>query len=41
MAKLTTIQETTKAHGHKASDFYCCLRTNPPDRAQRHLYSGP
>jgi hypothetical protein len=41
MAKIMTIQETAKAHGHKVSDYFYYLQTNPPDRALRHLYSGP
>jgi transposase len=41
MAKLMTVKETAKAHGHKASDFFYYLQMDPPDRALRHLYSGP
>lgn len=41
MARIMTVQETAKAHGHKASDFFYYLQTHSPTRALRHLYSGP
>jgi transposase len=41
MAKIMTVQETAKAHGHKASDFFYYLQTHSAARALRHLYSGP
>lgn len=41
MARIMTVQETAKAHGHKASDFFYYLQTHPPARSLRHLYSGP
>lgn len=41
MAKIMTIKETAKAHGHKASDFFYYLQTHTTARSLRHLYSGP
>lgn len=41
MAKIMTIKETAKAHGHKASDFFYYLQTHTATRSLRHLYSGP
>jgi len=41
MAKIMTVQETAKAHGHKASDFFYYLQTHSAARSLRHLYSGP
>ena len=41
MAKIMTIKETAKAHGHKASDFFYYLQTHSTARSLRHLYSGP
>ena len=41
MAKIMTVQETAKAHGHKASDFFYYLQTHSATRSLRHLYSGP
>ncbi|HJT30771.1 MAG TPA: IS66 family transposase [Pirellulales bacterium] len=41
MAKIMTVQETAKAHGHKASDFFYYLQTHSTARSLRHLYSGP
>ena len=41
MARIMTVQETAKAHGHKASDFFDYLQTHSPARSLRHLYSGP
>lgn len=41
MAKIMTIKETAKAHGHKASDFFYYLQTQSAPQSLRHLYSGP
>lgn len=41
MAKIMTVQETAKAHGHKVSDFFYYLQTHSAARSLRHLYSGP
>lgn len=41
MAKIMTIKETAKAHGHKASDFFYYLQTHATARSLRRLYSGP
>lgn len=41
MAKIMTVQETAKAHGHKVSDFFYYLQTHSPSQSLRHLYSGP
>jgi transposase len=41
MARIMTVQETAKAHGHKASDFFYYLQTHSAARSLRHLYSGP
>lgn len=41
MAKIMTVQETAKAHGHKVSDFFYYLQTHATSRSLRHLYSGP
>jgi hypothetical protein len=41
MAQIMTVQETAKAHGHKASDFFYYLQTHSAARSLRHLYSGP
>ena len=41
MAKIMTIKDTAKAHGHKASDFFYYLQTHSTARSLRHLYSGP
>jgi transposase len=41
MARIMTVQETAKAHGHKASDFFYYLQTHSPARCLPHLYSGP
>jgi len=41
MAKIMTVQETAKAHGHRTSEFFYYLQTHPPARSLRHLYSGP
>lgn len=39
MAKLMTVGETARRHGHRASDIYFELYTRPPDRVMRHLYA--
>ena len=41
MAKLMTVKETAKRHGHKASDFFYYLQTHSPTQSLRRLYSGP
>jgi hypothetical protein len=41
MAKLMTVKETAKAHGHKVSDFFYYLQIHSATRSLRHLYSGP
>ena len=41
MAKIMTIQETAKAHGHKASDYFYYLQTHSAEQSLRRLYSGP
>jgi hypothetical protein len=40
MAALMTIQETAKRHGHKSSDIYYRLLTEPPNRVLEYLYAG-
>jgi hypothetical protein len=40
MAKLMTVGETARRHGHRASDIYFELYTRPPDRVLRYLYAG-
>jgi len=41
MAKIMTVQETAKAHGHKVSDFFYYLQTHSAEQSLRRLYSGP
>jgi hypothetical protein len=41
MAKIMTVQETAKAHGHKASDYFYYLQTHSAEQSLRRLYSGP
>lgn len=41
MARIMTVQETAKAHGHKTSDFFYYLQTHSAARSLRRLYSGP
>jgi hypothetical protein len=41
LAKIMTVQETAKTHGHKASDFFYYLQTHSAARSLRHFYSGP
>ena len=40
MAKLMTVAETARRHGHRASEIYYELYTRPPDRVLRKLYAG-
>ena len=40
MAKIMTVGETSRRHGHRASDIYFELYTRPPDRLLRRLYAG-
>lgn len=40
MAKIMTIGETARRHGHRASDIFFELYTRPPDRVLRRLYAG-
>ena len=40
MAKLMTVAETARRHGHRASSIYFELYTRPPDRVLRNLYAG-
>ena len=40
MAWLMTIQETAKRHGHRATEIFYRLLTQPPNRALEYLYSG-
>ena len=40
MAKIMTVGETARRHGHRASDIYFELYTRPPDRVLRRLYAG-
>ena len=39
MAKLMTIAETARLHGHRASDLYFELLTRPPDAVMKRLYA--
>ena len=41
MAKIMTVKETAKAHGHKASDYFYYLQTHSVEQSLRRLYSGP
>jgi hypothetical protein len=40
MAALMTVQETAKRHGHKATEIYYRLHTEPPNRVLEYLYAG-
>ena len=40
MAALMTVQETAKRHGHKATEIYYRLLTEPPNRVLEYLYAG-
>ena len=41
MARLMTVKETAKQHGHRVLDFFYRLATDPAGRVLEHLYSGP
>lgn len=41
MAKLMTIAETARRHGHRASDIYFELLRRPPNDVLQRLYAGP
>ena len=41
MAKLMSVAETARRHGHRASDIYFKLLTRPPDKVLKRLYAGP
>lgn len=41
MAKIMSVKETAKAHGHKASDFFYYMQTHTRTQSLRRLYSGP
>ena len=40
MAKLMTVGETARRHGHRASAIYFELYTRPPDHVMRRMYAG-
>ncbi len=40
MAKIMTVGETARRHGHRASDIYFELYTRPPNRVLRRLYAA-
>ena len=40
MAKIMTVSETARRHGHRASKIFFELYTRPPDRVMRRLYAG-
>lgn len=40
MAKIMTVGEAARRHGHRASDIFFELYTRPPDRVLRRLYAG-
>lgn len=40
MAWLMTVQETAKRHGHRATEIFYRLLTQPPNRVLRYLYAG-
>jgi len=40
MAKLMTVAQTARRHGHRASTIYFELYTRPPNRVLRRLYAG-
>jgi hypothetical protein len=41
MAKIMTVAQTARRHGHRASDIFYGLFTRPPNRVLRQLYAGP
>jgi len=40
MAKIMTLGETARRHGHRATTIYYELYTRPPTRVLRRLYAG-
>jgi transposase len=40
-ARLMTVKETAKQHGHRVLDFFYRLAVDPAPRVLRHLYRGP
>ncbi|MCY2963070.1 MAG: IS66 family transposase [Planctomycetota bacterium] len=40
-ARLMTVMETAKRHGHGSLDIFYRLSVDPPESVLRHLYSGP
>ena len=40
MAKIMTVGETARRHGHRASDIFFKLYTRPPNRVMRQLYAA-
>jgi hypothetical protein len=40
MARMMTVQETAKRHGHKATEIFYRLLTQPPNRVLEYLYAG-
>lgn len=40
MARIMTIAETARRHGHRASEIFLGLYTRPPDRLMRQLYAA-
>lgn len=40
MAAIMTVQQTAKRHGHKATDIFYRLLTEPPNRVLEYLYAG-
>jgi transposase len=41
MAKLMSVAETARRHGHRPSDIYFELLARPPDAVLKRLYAGP
>ena len=41
MARIMTVKETAKRHGHKVLDVFYRMFTRPPDRVLRYIYAGP
>jgi transposase len=41
MARLMTVKETAKQHGHRVLDFFFRLATDAPGPLLELLYSGP
>ena len=40
-ARLMTVKETAKQHGHRVLDFFYRLAVDPTRRVLQHLYRGP